>query len=336
MTGVNGLPTALAFRNMSRIITDLKRQSEVARYETVTGRRFDLAEATDGNLGLVQQLEKAQTDVLDYRTAINIAKTRANVSASGLDVAVKAAGNIAEDILGALGVGNEQIITNSQDIARRELDTVFAGLSVNVGGRYIFSGADVDTPPLAPAATLIADLEALALASTTAADFETALDTYFNDPAGGFATNIYQGSSLDASSIEVAEAERLNVQPRADDQALKDLFRSLGAIAVSASLTGLSPDERNTALESSAIDLANAEKGAIDLRADLGFTQERLETVLTRNEAEETAIIDSLQALIGADEYEAATRLEVTENVLDIAFTATARLSQLSLVNYIR
>lgn len=333
---VSGLPTALAFRNMSRIITDLKQQSQVARFETVTGRTFDLNAATDGNVGLVQQLEKAYADVLDYRSAISTARTRANVAAAGLDVAVGSAGTIASELIAALGVGDATIVDQTANVARRELDSVFAGLGVNVGGRYIFSGADVSTPPLASADTLIADVQAIALAATSAAEFQTNLDLYFDDPAGGFATNIYLGSLNDASTVEITEGERINVQPRADDPALKSMMKQLAAISVKDALAGLGATEQAAALQTAAEGLVGAEEQVIQLRADLGFQQERLDFMSTRNESEETAIFESLQAIVGVDEFEAATRLEVTENVLNIAFEATARLSQLSLVNYIR
>jgi len=357
---VNGLPTSLAFRNMSRLITGIKDETLTARLELTTGRKQDLAAALNGNVGLVQTLEKTQSDIADYRTAISLAKTRADGAAVGLDIAVASAGEIPEDILVGVGVGDRERLQNAALAARREIDAVFAGLSTKVSGRYVFSGDAVDTPPLASAETFIAQIEAIAADADlvqSPADFEAALDAYFTRPdpdaappvaGGGFFTTIYQGGDGDAPAAEIDAGEVLEFGVRADDQAIVDLVRSLATVAVAEQLRdparvdaggvsrAFSSAERNAVLETGANGLAAAEGGIIDLRADLGFRQERIETISVRNVAQETAIAESLNDVVAADPFEAATRLTFLETVLQTAFESTARLANLTLTNFLR
>ena len=363
---VNGLPTSLTFRNMQRLITDIKNESLTARLETATGRKQDLAESLGGNVGVVQQLEKTQDDILDYRTAISLTKTRTDGAANGLDIAVTAAGDLPQDILGAVGLNDSEKLENASRAATRELEAVFSGLSTNIGGRYVFSGDQTDNPPLANSSLLIADIEAIAADTvnvTTPAEFEAALDAYFTRPdpdavppvvGGAFFTSIYQGGSGESPATEIDIGERIELGVRADDQPLVDLIRNLAALAVAPQLADATlrpPDLSDPAnpvayaFDQSALHetytnaangLAGAEKDVIDLRADLGFTQERIEFVEVRNINQETAIIESLNDVVAADPFEAATRLTFLETTLQTAFAATARLASLTLTSFLR
>ena len=55
-----------------------------------------------------------------------------------------------------------------------------------------------------------------------------------------------------------------------------------------------------------------------------------------RAAAEATALGLAREALIGADPYEAAAALEAAETQLETLYTLTARISRLSLVNFLR
>lgn len=70
------------------------------------------------------------------------------------------------------------------------------------------------------------------------------------------------------------------------------------------------------------------------LRAGIGFAEERIETARVRGEAEATGLEAALGALINADPYETALRLQEAET--RVAIYVTARVSSLSLVAVLR
>jgi flagellar hook-associated protein 3 FlgL len=71
------------------------------------------------------------------------------------------------------------------------------------------------------------------------------------------------------------------------------------------------------------------------LAARIGTAQERVATATTRNSAEATALQIVRIGIVSADPYEAATALTEAQNQLDTLYAVTARLSRLSLANYL-
>ena len=67
------------------------------------------------------------------------------------------------------------------------------------------------------------------------------------------------------------------------------------------------------------------------LQAQIGHAQEKTETAASRTTAENASIAMAMDALIGVDEYEAATRLKDVQTRLETVYALTARLSGLSL-----
>jgi flagellar hook-associated protein 3 FlgL len=71
------------------------------------------------------------------------------------------------------------------------------------------------------------------------------------------------------------------------------------------------------------------------LAARIGTAQERIANATTRNSAEATALQIARIGIVSADPYEAATALTEAESQLDTLYAVTARLSRLSLANYL-
>lgn len=78
-----------------------------------------------------------------------------------------------------------------------------------------------------------------------------------------------------------------------------------------------------------------AAPGLAEAQASLGETQARLDTGLTRLTGERDALSLTLQDLVGADTYEAVTRLEEAQTQLEILYAFTARTARLSLTEYL-
>ena len=68
----------------------------------------------------------------------------------------------------------------------------------------------------------------------------------------------------------------------------------------------------------------------------VGVAEERMATVQARNEASDVTLNLAYNKLAGRDQFEAAAELSQLESQLQISFLATARLANLSLVNFLR
>ena len=79
---------------------------------------------------------------------------------------------------------------------------------------------------------------------------------------------------------------------------------------------------------------SQAERAALAGR--IGISEARIDEASTRNESESNALQVLKYDLLGVDAYDAATRMETAQNQLETLYAVTARLSRLSLVDFLR
>lgn len=331
---VSGFPNALQFSRLNSAITNLKTQSEEARIELVTHRPSDLKTALGGTIGNVQLLRKSIDDISTYTQATNRALGRTAIAQLALSGASANSSQISVSLLDAVGTSNEVSVGLAGGDAKRQLDIAVAAFNKRFEGRALFAGDAVDQTPLADAGTLLADIQTIYAAAADATQLATDLDFYFDDPTGGFATNIYQGGTGDAPRVEIGEGEIVAYSAKADEPAVRDLLRSLSTIVV-ASQNGQSVD-RDTTLKAAAVDLIEAGNGITAIQARIGGAEERMQLALSTLDAENTALGLAYNERVSRDPFEAAVRLQQLESQLEAAFVLSARVSQLTLVNFLR
>ena len=227
-----GVPTLLSHMRRTSAVGGLRQQAETSRTEVVTGRKADLPRVLGAGLFDAQLLRSAIDSGALHREAISRIIIRADVAQRALDEVSSGASQLNAELLAALGRGDEAAISVSSTDARSRIETAFARLNVRVGGLSIFAGDAADQNALSSADQLLSDIVTIYARAASAAQFETDLDAYFNDPAGGFATSIFNGGAGDLGSLEIANGELASGTAKADEPAIKDLLRGLAVIAV--------------------------------------------------------------------------------------------------------
>jgi len=163
------------------------------------------------------------------------------------------------------------------------------------------------------------------------------VEAYFNDAAGGFETNVYVGSTSDVANISLADGDEIPGGIRADAQALRDTMRELSIIAiVEKNKDTMLPSDQLLYLKAASEQNIQTTDDTILLQERVGLSQERLAQGMARNEAEKYRLSVSRTELTQADPFEAAAKFEEMQTQLDTIFAVTARLGNLSLLNYLR
>ena len=332
MTGIS-VPDSLSFSTMSRNVADLKARADVTRNESVTGVYDDLTKHLDGDIGGAHLVKKALDDVKSYQSNLSLAAGRAESTQTALGNVNSQGNRIATNALSALGRNDERILTTTVDDARAAIIEVFSALNTTYGGRALFGGDMTDRPPLASPDQLISDVETIIAGAIDAADAEAQLDTYFNDPAGGFATSIYLGGDGRAPKVELSPGIRIDTSARADDGPIKDVIRGLVTIAASRSASFADSD---IMIGDNARRALGADTLFTQLRASIGANEMRVDSAKSRYEKEE-AVLNSLYAdKTVRDPYEAASELQLLEARLEASYLISARMSRLTIANYLR
>ena len=209
-------------------------------------------------------------------------------------------------------------------------------LNETQSGRSLFAGRATDTAALAAADAMLADLATSIGAATDPAIILAAVDFWFDDPAGGFATMGYTGDTGADRTAKVAAAETVGLTARADDPALRAVLKGHAIAAMVDRIGGAWTDRTQSGLLVAAGDqLLAAGDPLVGLRASIGVEQQRLADLSAERSARVTALSLARVGLTEADPFETASRLQDVQTQLELQYAMTARLNGLSLVNYL-
>lgn len=328
-----GFPTLLQYSRLNASISDIKQRSEQLRVELSTGRIDDLSAELAGSIGDAQLLRKAISDVANQQTAITRALGRAQTAQLSLARAADGATELGANVLDAVGRNDENAIGIFATKAGLQLEAAITAFNQRYEGRALFSGDETHQNALANSETLLNDVRAIFAGAADAAQLEADLDAYFSTPGGGFETNIYLGGDGDAARTEISDGELVSYSAKADEQPVRDLLRSLSTLVVAEEQTGFV--DRDAALSSAAGGLIEANDNMALIRSRIGAAEERMVTAQSLLDAEHTALGETYNDRTARDPYEAATLLQQLETQLQTSFTLTARISRLTLANYI-
>lgn len=214
---------------------------------------------------------------------------------------------------------------------------IVSRLNADHAGSALFAGAAFDGPALAKADAMLSSLSAAAAGAATAEDVIAAVDSWFDDPAGGFATMGYLGDTGLPLSRRIDEDVTLTLNARADHDAFRDLMRVTAVLALSADPALALGDSTAAALVAGSLSgLLSAGSALTDLRATTGLSEERAAEAATRHGARAAALTITRNELALVDPYATAIALRETETRLETHFLLTSRLSGLSLVNFLK
>lgn len=319
---------------LSRQGMQLRAQIQRAANEVASGRQGDLGQALRGNFSPLLAVDASLSRLKSFagNTADAAFQTAAQQSAlaglSGLAV------DLADSLLRSKDMATVAQVGLFGADARGRLASAMGLVNAEAGGRAIFAGTATGTLPLGPAEDLLAALETAAAGTTNASQVADAVATWFSDPAGYAA--FYQGGGP-LSPSPIASGEIADLATTALDPAIRDTLHGFALAALlDLGVLGSNHEERADLAQRAGALLQGSQDSRVDLAARIGMVEARIESAAVRNSAEETALGIMRSETGSADPYEAATRLEELRGQLESLYLVTARVSRLSLVDYLR
>ncbi|MEM6676839.1 MAG: hypothetical protein AAF675_03080 [Pseudomonadota bacterium] len=327
-------PDAAAARR-ARSAAALRTQLETLQTETVTGQAADPATRLRGQTAEALRLGASLDAIAGYREAGELAAARAATQQTTIATVRSAVESLGSDVQSALDTAFDLGVALTEKPAENALETVVSALNTAFAGRMLFSGNAGTTPALADAETIATAVGVAAATGTTAATADAAVRALFDTPGGDFETTFYTGGTGDAPATAIAEGETVRITLRADEQVFRDILREISAIGAAVAAPG-TVEERRALAEAGLEGLRNTLAPLASVAGQIGVTEARIEEVQTRSRAEETVLNDALTALVGRDQFEAASALTATEDAIEALFVTTARISNLTLTNFLR
>jgi len=321
-------PNSLISAQFTQNIADLRQSIARTAEEATTGRYSDLTAHLSGRIGSAMLSQKAVDAISFEREQLSQREVRLDITQSNLALLHERSVGVGVSMRIALGSGD----LVSQGLASRDakaaLGNIFGALNVRYGERYLFAGDATATQPLPNPEDLLSQLRTIADSAATPADFALAIDTYFNDPAGGWQQSIYRGADTASDPDAVT----------ASNPAIVEIISGLAVLALADPinsppvLLSLNPDVVDAAADrvsSGTVTLTN-------VRSELGVKQEQIRADQKLLDIEETIVTTAFNSLTARDQFEAASALKILESNLEASYLLTSRLASLSLLNFMR
>ena len=324
-------------RNLLSRGTAVRAQLDTTSREMSTGLKSDLVAATGGDLSGLFALERALVRLDSQIEGLNVAAAKANTTEHHLAQLAQGVSPFGLDLKAALDRGDTPAAQTIANAARAAFDAAVSALNGRHGRHALFAGAALDGPALVTSDILYAELAALSGGAANGLDAIAAIDAYFNTPGGGFESSAYLGASTAAPGAEIAEGQRLDYAPRADDPAIRQNLQALALVALAArgDHPGTIADARLMLRDGAELALDNPGR-ILALREGLGHAAQRIEETIVRASAELHGLDLRRAFIVAADPYATASAFQALQGQMEIIYEITARMANLRLVNYLR
>jgi flagellar hook-associated protein 3 FlgL len=316
---------------------DLKSRLNSLTQEVSTGKASDMTAHLGADRARLADVDRRLSLMKGYEEATrDIGKSLSSMQVVLDDIEVARA-ELADHMIKITPNSSDAQVSGAGQAALDSFRDIVSSLNTRFGGSTLFAGTATDQPALASADAMLADLRSALAGAVTATDVTTVIDDWFDDPAGGFALMGYQGDSGAPIERGIDTGSSVRINARADDPSIKALLKATvqGALAADASL-GLPRSTTLTLMQDSGVRLMSAAEPLTQVRADLGLAEERVELARTKHAAGRTAFAIIRNELTQVDPYDSSSALKEVQAQLETHYTVTARLSTLSLVEYLR
>ena len=307
--------------------------------EVASGIKSDIPQAVRGDLGQVNMLESRIAALQTYQLNAGQAATRFGAMQDSLELVQSTVSNMGPELLAEASSGSVGNLRVRVTEAARSLDTVIATINTTLEGKHLFSGVRPDTPPLISRDELLAQVTSAIAGTTTADEIIARVEGWFaaDQTQPGFVRDAYRGSPQGPSAIPIDDRQEVGSDVNAASSGIKDTIKNLVLITIAADpAQSLSADDLKRVATHAASGMIEANIGITDLRAGLGVSEQTIARAQVRNGAESTALNIARNDIISADPYETATALKETEANLENIYLLTARLSNMSLANFLK
>lgn len=320
---------------LQRQTAETRANLDKASTEATTGVKTSRYEASGGNLSRLISVERALARNSNYLDIIAQTTTKTDLVQQTFDKAVTTAGDLALGMQQAAELGNQKTAMMQAKLARDAFVGTVNDLNAEVNGQTLFSGTGADKAALANPDDMLAAISATVAGAATSADVVAAVDAYFAKPGGEFYTSGYLGTTTDVVPADVGDGKRIDYAVRADNDRIVTLLKSyaLGAVMADGALSG-SQTEQMTLLNEAGSRLLSAKEEILDLQANVGITQERLQDAKAERNAQGEILKTAQADMLRADQEAQATNFSELQTQLKAIYTVTAKLTTLSFLDY--
>ncbi|MEI6097704.1 MAG: flagellin [Alphaproteobacteria bacterium] len=302
--------------------------------EVTTGLTSKTTESVRGDYTVLSGIEASLTQLAAFKRVTSEMGGLANHMQLVLNAIADSGLALAPAMLAGANSNSAARISTVGAEADQRLQSAISALNTRFGARTLFGGVATDTAAVTDAETLMAALTTAVTGALSAKDVETAVNDWFTDLTG-FDAVVYQGGA-EQQEIDIGPDEKAKLDITAKDPAIKSMLKgfAMASLLTRGILTGDDAGRAELAKRAGE-SLAISQLPLAELTGRLGVIEASIVNAGLRNEAEKSGLETARLGLLGVDIYEATTMLQESQFQLETLYSVTARMSRLSLVNYL-
>ena len=326
----------------------MQAQLPAAQKELTTGRVADVGLALGARSGISVSLHREIGRLEGLIDANGLAASRLQSTQLNLKQLTDAANELIETLVTASSDGTAPIIPKQK--ADSVLSLMTSVLNTSINGEYLFAGINTDVKPLndfldpaSPNRTAF-DTAFVAVfgfapdhpdaADITAAEMEDFLTDHVEPQFFGADWSTWSNATDQQITSRITLTETAQTSVSANIPGIRKL--AMVAASVSAMFDGnVSSAGREVILERAIVVLGEVVADLANQQSTTGITEQRIEKASERMSMQIDLFTTSLNGLEGVDEFEASTRVTGLLAQIDLSYSLTARIQQMSLLKYL-
>ncbi len=328
-------------RNQANLADTLKENS--------TWRHADVGKALGGRVGIVLDMRHVVGSLTALENTNAVVEQRMKYLQSSLNAMRDLGQNFSETTLAIHKAGSDRGLLVAD--AKSRMATLTDVLRTSTNGVYAFSGLNVSQPPVddylseppsaARAAVIATFTTAFGFppddpqaANITPAQMTAYMDgpfaALFEEPQ--WSANFSNGTD-EVMRDRISQHEEINTSSTVNDRGVRQLF-----FALTLAIDGGAQHLRTETFEVMASRIADVASQSghsiVATQARVGVAEERLAQANERIALEKGTLETRIGKLEGVDAYEVAERLSMLMTRIESSYAVTARMQQLTLLNY--
>ena len=315
--------------------TDLKTDLQRLTAELSTGQTTDIGRQVGSDYAPLAGIDASLARLQGYKASTSEAALLSAAMQTVLGTVEAMASSLGPQLLAASSAGTTTQINAVAGEARQKLGTAVALYNTDISGRALFAGKATDGRATLDVDALMMALDTEIIGATSALDIETRVSAWFDGPTG-YASLGYLGDDP-LQPMAVAPGETADLGFTAADPGIRDTLKGLAMAALldRGALAGNAQARADLARKAGE-SLVNSQTSRTDMAARLGTAEGQIAAATARNGAEMSALQIARSGITDVDPYETASKLEATRQQIETMYALTARLSRLSLVDFLR
>ncbi|TAL78632.1 MAG: flagellar hook-associated family protein [Beijerinckiaceae bacterium] len=337
-------------------ISSALRQSVLNAQKNLATAEQEVSTGTYANVGL--QLGESTNQDLSLRSEESMLET---ITATNGMVSTRLSstqtilGNLqtnAQDFLNSLISSTGTSSANSlQATAQVDLQSLVSNLNTSVSGQYIFGGINSGTQPItdyyasgspnqaavdsAFSSTFGFSQSSASVSSITGTQMQSFLNTQFPTLfQGSNWTSDWSSASDTAMSSQISDTQTADTSVSANQSAFQDLAQAYAMVA-NLGTQNLSADALNAVTTTATALVQKAITGLTNMQTSVGLVQSNVSNATDQMSVQMSILTTQINNLEDVDPYEASTQVTNLQTQIETAYSLTAQLQKLSLVNYL-